>query len=142
MSKPKAARKIEVSRISLQLGEKKNIELSLGEARELQQILADLLGLETERKCNCNRITVIPASPVVTVPYPYPIRPKRYWEWEVHPFEVGAFPNTGTIAITSVGNESSSGVVSNIGNTTSKQPKVETHKISRQPETSIVWTRR
>ncbi len=111
MSKTK---KVEVSKISLQIG-KKNIELSLDEARELQQILADLLGLETGRKCK--EITVIPASPVVTVPYPYPVRPKRYWEIQP-PFWVGDFPNTGTIAITSVGTSaeigSSSGNVSNV----------------------------
>lgn len=118
-------KKVEVSKISLQIGGKKKIELSLDEARELQQILADLLGLETERKCDCNKITIIPGPTVVAVPYPYPVpvRPRRYWDWEIQsPYWVGDSPNTeispniGTITITSVGIESSSGIVGNTGN--------------------------
>lgn len=118
-------KKAEVSKISFPIGKKKNIELSLDEARELQQILADLLGIETERKCNCRRITVIPSPTVVAVPYPYPVpvRPKRYWDWEIQPPywvgdspNTGISPNTGTITITSVGTESSSGIASGTGN--------------------------
>lgn len=100
MSKTK---KVEVSKIALQIGKKK-IELSLDEARELQQILADLLGLEIERKYN--RITVIPAPPAIVVPYPVPAPLRRYDWWEVKPIWTDT---TGTIAVTSVRSQSSSG---------------------------------
>lgn len=106
----------------MQLGKKKKIELSLDEARELQQILADLLGLATEQKCTCNRITVIPAPPVVTIPYPvFPYPPtRRYSRWEVSSYRVGDFPSDGVITISSTGTGaemeigSSSGTVSNM----------------------------
>lgn len=48
---------IEVSKISLQIGKKNKIELSLDEARELQQILADLLGIKKDE----NRIIINPS---------------------------------------------------------------------------------
>lgn len=58
--------KIEVNKIMLKIGKKKEIELSLEDARELQKVLTDLLGMKD------NSITIIPSAPVVTIPYPVP----------------------------------------------------------------------
>jgi len=78
--------KIEVDKIVLKVGKKKEIELSLEEAKELQQVLSDLLGIKD------NRVTVI--SPPVTIPYPVPV-PRRYDKWVVNPW----VPYDGTITI-------------------------------------------
>lgn len=75
-------KKVEISRILLQVG-KKEIKLSLEEARELQQILADMLGIEKH-----NRITVIPNAPVI-IPY----YPRKYSWWEITE-GIGGYDNT------------------------------------------------
>lgn len=81
--------KIEIKKIRLEIGKKK-IDLSLQEARELQRILADLLGIKKERAAK----TIF-----VNVPYPAPIylEPIPVDHWKVVPMWVGG--DTGTVVI-------------------------------------------
>lgn len=102
--------KIEINKIMLKIGKKKEIELSLEEARELQKVLTDLLGMKD------NSITIIPSAPVVTIPYPYPV-PSPYRRWIVNPIWTGddhfyGDNTTGTITISSSGTTVTEGSVS------------------------------
>jgi hypothetical protein len=68
-------KRVEVGKISLKIGEKKEISLSLEEARELQKVLTDLLGMKDDN--------VIVAAPLpVTTPYPIPPASVRGWKVE------------------------------------------------------------
>lgn len=81
---------IKVRQISLKIGKKKEISLTLEEARELQKVLADLFGLE-------NRVTMNPIR--ITAPYPVPVYPKRYEWWEVRPTCGDSSGTAGTVTI-------------------------------------------
>lgn len=102
--------KIEVNKVILKIGKKKEVELSLDEARELQEVLADLLGVTT--------YTVTRGRfeyPVVTIPYPYPV-PSPYRRWEVNPIWGGPFigdsgDTAGTITISNSGTAVTEGSV-------------------------------
>lgn len=92
--------KIEIKKIRLEIGKKK-IDLSLQEARELQRILADLLGIEEERAAKTIFAPI--EAPIVTkiinVPYPAPVflKPVPVDHWKVVPMWDG-FIGTSVIS--------------------------------------------
>lgn len=102
--------KIKVDKIVLKVGKKKEIELSLEEAKELQEVLADLLGMKDD---NDNQITVIPLISAVGIPYPVPVPypvPRRYERWEV----TGAWTTDVQPTITICNTESSTGLLGSV----------------------------
>lgn len=97
--------KIEVNKIMLKIGKKKEIKLSLEEARELQKVLTDLLGMKD------NSIIIVPTTPVVTNPYPVPT---PYRRWVINPWVPYEGSNTsGNITISNIDNLSGKVNVSN-----------------------------
>ena len=67
------SKKVEVSKINIKIGDKE-IPLTLGEAKELQELLNKTFGEE-------KTVYVPGRSYPVTIPYPIPYQPYRpYWE--------------------------------------------------------------
>jgi len=80
--------KIKVDKIVLKVGKKEKIELSLEEAKELQEVLADLLGVTT-----CT---------IATGYFEFPNESNiPYRKWKVNPWVPYEGSTTGTIVVSS-----------------------------------------
>ena len=85
---------VELKRIVLEVGDDKTIELSFDQARDLKNILKDLLGDET------GKTVYIPYERYV---YPEPYRVYPTWTWQPNTVYGGTVTNgtSGTITLTS-----------------------------------------
>lgn len=84
------SKKVKVSKIKIELGNNQTIELTMEQARELQEVLNDTLGKR--------ETVVLPAAPVIIEPW-YP--PYRYPYWSVTIGDTCTHPSDGTGQITS-----------------------------------------
>jgi hypothetical protein len=83
------SQKVAVSKINIKIG-KKEIPLTLEQAKELQELLNETFG-------NKNEVVYVPGSPVY-IPHPRPYRyPKTYWSVTTDNIDSTAVFNSGGV---------------------------------------------